>query len=491
MISDAYKRIPFLVGSLADWPASETPNKTAIETPDACVSFGALYELIHESQKQLRQLGAHRFQRWALFFEPNAASFAHLFALLRLGCAVGLMNARTRRQSLERAVPARMCAAVGPREQIATFQRFIKDPAETRLVTLGDGAAAVCPSAGPPEEPTSSVDVDPALVFWTSGSTGARRGVVLQHHAVIANIQSNIRALDLRSDDRTLVVLPLDHAYALVSQALCHLAIGATIQLPTSPCIGPLLVGALASFRSTTLCCAPPVAAALASALMNSARQLSDLRLITIGTAQANSAVVAQLHEALPWVTIALTYGLTQAGPRVSTRLLQAGCSDTNSVGVANPNVEVISDDRHEIAVRGRCCLRNYADEPFDEGADATIRTGDRGAVLPDGLHLHGRLDRQINRGGVLVSPERIESVLMSHQYISRAQVVPENHALLGSVPVAKVVVAEGGSEHLLAELQQTVEANLEVCERPARIDIVSEDAISDRKAKYMMDVAE
>lgn len=87
----------------------------------------------------------------------------------------------------------------------------------SRSLKLAPELAAIWLKSAVESHPSEGclVDVDPALILWSSGSTGRPLGVVLQHHAVLANLWANIRALGYRDDDRTLLVLPLSHAYPL------------------------------------------------------------------------------------------------------------------------------------------------------------------------------------------------------------------------------------------------------------------------------------
>jgi acyl-CoA synthetase (AMP-forming)/AMP-acid ligase II len=120
----------------------------------------------------------------------------------------------------------------------------------------------------------------------------------------------------------------LAHAYALIHQCLCHLAIGASVFFPPTPLLGPVLCRTLEEQAISTLTLVPTVLGLLTDGLERTGRTCPNLRLITVGAAQADPAALARLKALLPHTTLALTYGLTEAGPRVATRFLDGELGD-------------------------------------------------------------------------------------------------------------------------------------------------------------------
>ncbi len=476
MISEAVSRSPFLLGQIVDWPASLYPDKTALEWEGDALTFAQLREAVQRRRQQLAACGARRLERWGLLLGNSPELVVSLLALAGLGCV---------------AVPLR-CAS--PWEKRISHIRLTRLDgiltnleSEGRLEALGFGdlagweegslrALRSCGPARPRVAATPLCDLDPALILLTSGSSGQERAAVLEHHAILANLRSNVASLGLRDDDRTLVVLPLSHAYALVHQCLAHLMIGATVCLAPSGMVGGLLHRYLESSRATTLSTVPPVLRSLVQGLKRSRCPLPALRLVTVGAAFADRVSVDECLALLPHARLAITYGLTEAGPRVATHFVVPGEPFVpERVGAPLPNVAVglrpLPDGRQEIVLRTRSAMRGYLRESDDAPDDAShvLRTGDTGQLRDGEIFLHGRIGRAINRGGILVGAEQIEAALLAHPGVAAARVEAEPHPFWGSVPFATVTLAAGAEPVGEDELRAHCASRLSPEERPFR----------------------
>ncbi len=451
-IAEVYRTFPLTIGALLDLPLLRAPDSVALRTEHRTLTYRELDERVAQRSAAIEACGLRRFDRCAVALGNTAELLEWCFALARAGCI---------------AVPLR--ADLGGAER-AEIERAL----ELAATISPDGVRRLRRGAPAPPAPAAAavpIDVDPALILATAGSEGQPRYVVLQHHAVIANVVSNVRALGLRDEDRTLVVLPLVHAYALINQAFSHLAVGATVCLPEAPLAPPLLARALERFEVTTLATVP---ALLRMLLAGEGRTFPNVRLLTVGAAYAPPALIAACAERFPRAEIALTYGLTQAGPRVTTRFVGRDETDTSRLGAPNPNVEVAvvasEDGRSTIRVRSRSVLRSYADEPFEEGADWSIATGDIGEIRAGELYLTGRSKRVINRAGRLVSAETIERVLQEDPRVRRAYAEAEEHPFWGEVAVVSVYVGPGHADLDVQQLAARCRRALPPAERPHRI---------------------
>ena len=178
--------------------------------------------------------------------------------------------------------------------------------------------------------------------------------------------------------------------------------LGATVYLSSSPIVAPALWGCLQREKITTLTIVPTLMPVVLEAL-RTRDPLQHLRLLSIGAGHTSAELLADLAPLLPNTTIALTYGLTEAGPRVSTNFLKGGSFDTRSIGVPLPNVEVrlagATEPAGELLVRSRANSNRSAEELFAEGEDGTVRTGDIARLSNGALLIEGRLRRALNRG--------------------------------------------------------------------------------------------
>ena len=237
------------------------------------------------------------------------------------------------------------------------------------------------------------------VVLFTSGSTGAARGVVLSRDALIAATEANATHLGWRDDDRWLLALSMAHAGGLAVVVRC-LAAGRACVLA-----GDVLADALADCT-------------LASLVPTQLAQLLDdpvwapaprLRAILLGGAAASPALLATAAaRGVPFLT---TYGMTESFGQVATAPLDlAGHPEAPLVPLANVVIEAGTPDRAApIRVRTPSLATRYLD-----GAPIApvFTTSDLGYLDGRVLHIVGRVDDVIITGGENVHPGFVEAVL-------------------------------------------------------------------------------
>lgn len=470
-LAEAFGQAPYLLGQLLDWPVQRYPERVAVACPGRTYRFAELAAAV-EQRVAVRREQVHPGECWGLALPNGPELLIELFALWRLGAIAAPLRLSWSRERIEAVAAQVPCAGVlWPGEPLALVQRRVTEVPLSLPKMLGVLGG--------------QIDLDPALVLFTSGSSGEPRGTILQHHAVLANLRANCAGLGLDDDDKTLVVLPLAHAYALIHQCLCHLAIGASVFFPPTPLLGPVLCRTLEEQEISTLALVPTALGLLTDGLERTGRTCPELRLITVGAAQADQAVLLRLRELLPHTALALTYGLTEAGPRVATRFLAGELGETTCLGMPLPNVAV-TEQGGSLWVRSRAQCLGYT--PLPENLwESALDTSDCGTITTEGIWLTGRRGRTINRGGTLIAPEGIETVLREHPGVRSARVDPAPHSRWGVVLVASVAVVGELSE---AELMRWCAERLPPEERPERVQIETEEH-PHTKARELMQIFE
>jgi len=483
-ISHAIGRLPFLLGELLDWPAAVYPDKIAMEDETRSLTYAALLEEVLRLGRRFSEKPFGRQQRWGINIDDPIGLIPLLLALTRVGCVgapfrKGQPTERLRdlfdQNEFTGVIVARESSAAA---KLGTFPDLHSVSVDKNSVAFYRhlGNSNQC---GDSWALRSVIDLDPALIMWSSGSTRSSRGAVFQHHAVLANIWANIKALGYRDCDRTLLVLPLAHAYGLIHQCLCHLAIGGTVSIPSSPLTPPMLVRALDRFKTTTMATVPPILELLVSGIERLGRVPATLRLVTVGAARARAACIEKLQKEMPHIQLAITYGLTEAGPRVSTNFLKPGLPDTHCVGFPLPNTEIVIRSSHggqqEICVRSRSAMQSYSDLSSQAETAGTLPTGDYGELRDGQLHVYGRLRRAVNRGGLTIPVEAIEEVLGSCPGVKLAIVEAAPHPFWGEVPIATVYLDGSTGSVTARDLQDLCARRLPEPERPAQIIISNE----------------
>ena len=364
---------------------------------------------------------------------------------------------------------------------------------------LADGAAD---SGG---DPASGLDVraraherrpdDPALIGYTSGTTGRPKGAVLNQ----ANLLASVRALELAwrwtPEDALVLALPLFHMHGLGVGLHGTLTVGARAVL--QPSFEPDAVfDAIADSHgstghSATMFFGVPT---MYSRLVASPRagELSALRLCVSGSAP----MPAELHDAVRTASgqhVIERYGMTETVMLVSNPYDEPRRAGT--VGFPLPGVEVrldtpaasneppatggaaeraVADQAAEILVRGPNVFSGYWERPdanAESFVDGWFRTGDLGQWDRGYLRIVGRTKELIICGGFNVYPREVEEVLASHPDVIDCAVAGEPDPEWGEVVVAYVVAERDFDDD---ELKDYVGERLAYYKRPRRTHRIS-----------------
>lgn len=289
-----------------------------------------------------------------------------------------------------------------------------------------------------PSFPVDALEsLNPGFVRFSSGTTGASKGVVLSHETLRDRIQSANRRLGIGPEDRILWTLPMAHHFAV--SILLYLWRGAAVVLPDGP-LAPDSLSAARRHGATVFYGSPFQAALLASE--NSGRDWPTLRL-AISTTAPLSPETARAFAARFGRPLAQGLGIIEAG----LPLLNTTSSDPLVLGRAD-DFEIRIDGQNgvgELCLRGPGMFDAYL-APWcprrDAMPDGWFRTGDLASLDAEGnVRFAGRLKTVINVGGSKCFPEEIESVLRAHEAISDARVFGIPHSRWGMLPVAEIVL--------------------------------------------------
>lgn len=307
--------------------------------------------------------------------------------------------------------------------------------------------------APPPRDDLAALD--PAYLRFTSGTTSARKGVVISHARILERLTAANRGMRISGDDRVMWLLPMAHHF--VVSILLYLRNGATVLLPAGSLAQPVLE--LAARAGASVFYASPYHYGLLAA-DTSERRLDGVRL-AVSTAEGVRAETAARFRARYQLDLVQALGIIEVGLPVMN--LAAAASKPTALGQALPDYDVWlrGDDGQAVGGRGaehcgEICIRGPGmfDAYFDPWTPSRqvlepdgFRTGDQGWLDGDGdLHMAGRRANRINMAGMKFFAEEVEAVLDRHPAVARSRVVAREHAHLGQIPVAEIVVAPGGT---------------------------------------------
>ena len=458
MIDDATIRNLFEVG--------EAGRIAIADQGGAGVTYQELRYLIQQTHRFLSNRGIRKRDVVAVALK-NDPQTAILFLALVSYCRVAPLNPSYRAGEIEFALKdmsVRALITKGDLPEAATAAARcgvelmrIRSAVRPEYDLVMESAQPVGTSRAGVESPGPE---DVALVLHTSGTTARPKQVALTHRNLYLSTRGVLDVLQLRREDRCLLVMPLFHVHGLVAGLLATIGAGATVCCPP----GFQATGFfswLASSQATWYTAVP----AMHQAILVRAQRNRDvlvrhrLRFIRSASSMLYPNVLEEL-EATFGVPVLNAYGMTEAAHQIASTRLPAGGSggraSRTSVGYSSGSTVAVLNSRNEMAecgergevvLRGEQVIGEYLsparanDTAFWNG---WFRTGDEGFLDADGaLTLTGRLKEIINCGGEKISPLEVEEALLLESAVSQAVVFAVPHPMLGEEVGAAVVLKE------------------------------------------------
>jgi len=416
------------LNELLEHSVRRQPRKIAFIEESTETSYAALAEKIDTFAETLKSLPFRSGARIGLCF-PNSVNYVALtYALWKIGAIVVPVPTECPPEELSEIAVSMELSAILSQKPLAQGEPLTSEVFLTRMDLA---------------QPADNHGLNIAFIRFTSGTTNARKGVVLCHETILDRVLAANQAFGITDADTIIWCLPMAHHFLIT--IVLYLNAGATVVLARHVTAKPFLE-AVNRWRGTVLYAAPFHFSLLARD--NSGAQIESVRLAVSTTCALPQDVSAEFFKRFGRPLIP-ALGIIELG------LVALNHDDPqhrwNSVGkpLASFRVKVLAPDEQgigEIAVAGPGICDAYA-APWQPREnilhDGWFITGDLGRIDGDGfLYLISRKTAVINLAGRKVFPEEIEAVLDRHPAIRESRVFGRAHPHLGEVVEAEIVLS-------------------------------------------------
>ena len=474
---------------------TEQPGKTAIVDAGGMeVTYGDLDRQTRQVAAWLDAEGLGEGDRVAVYLPDTAAYLPVVLGIWRAGAVASPINTRFGIDELAYTLgdlePAALLGSDAFADIIDDLRGRVDGLSEetTHLVER-DGAfvAEEMPAADAAPAPARRLDDEPAVVMYTSGTTGRPKGVIQTHRNVGAQLDVNVTAFDMTRADTSVVSVPLFHVGGLYGGALPALLEGGTVVVQAA-WDATEWADLVETHGATFTGLIPTMMLDALNTEDARAHDTASLERAVYGGSPATEATLDQFQEVFGFGSLHNYYGQTE-----NTGLSVTYDADTERRpgllgrpvhAVEHRVVDVTADDlvdvgpgeEGELLLRGDIITPGYWDASLDEGyfTDGWLHTDDVVREDEDGLLYYvDRADDMIISGGENVAPSEVENALQEHPNIEAVAVFGTPHERWGEAVTAAVVPTESDLTAEDIEEWWDDHAGLAGYKRPRRVEFV------------------
>jgi acyl-CoA synthetase (AMP-forming)/AMP-acid ligase II len=452
------------VSGLLDKQAKKSPDKPAIIFKEQTISFSRLRDISFRLVHSLIKLGVEKGDKVAIYL-PNWPEY--IYSYLAIWCcgatAVPLDFMFTEDELVSCIVHSEAKVLIAkPKATLSLAQIKEKCPGLKEIILCHEKIEGFLSfeelsEKGKNEFPKVNIqDKDYAIIFYTSGTTGKPKGVLINYLQLGAPPESMgfFVNSDMFEKDTSICALPFSHLGGLIYiQNL--ISFGYTLVL-IERFIPLEFLKAVERYKVNFFWIVPSMYYALLQLKEFESFDLSSLRWIVTFGASNSPDTLRRFHQYCPKAHLLNGWGLTETN--APTTVIAMGSSKIESVGRPAPRIEVkIFDESDselpqghvgEIVVRGWVVTDGYYKDPAltaETLRNGWFHTGDLGRFDSDGyLYIVGRKKEMIKVAGEIVFEPEVESAIHKHPDVAEVAVIGVRDKLRGEVPKAFLVLKKG-----------------------------------------------
>lgn len=462
------------IGDVLDHHATEYPERIAVEGVTGVLTYGQLAVEVEKCARALLAEGLRPGDRIAVLSSPRPEVMVTFLAAAKLGILWLGLNPKYQMRELEYVIAdsrpqmifgieelegRNFCEVVtslrGTFPDIRLAVGFDDAPCYDAFFSVWLQEASVGVTENEYEAVTKAVDATaPALLVYTSGSSGNPKGVLLRQRELLRRSQTQNEQFPVHPYPKLLNPLPINHIGGMHFLSLFAFVGGGTV-IYAEKFVAEDFISALATKQVNILIVLPTMLQIIVRSTNFSLTLLDDIQWLIYSGAALPREIVDLLFAAS--CEVGLTYGLTETCGSVTYAKKDGTNKDvmTRTIGRSTPSGEVRlmkpdgkicqKGDTGEIQVRAEYCMGGYLNRPEATAdaftSDGWLRTGDIALQWDEGnIEFIGRMSEMFKSGGYNVYPREIELVLETHPDVELSAVVGVPDELFNEVGWAYVI---------------------------------------------------
>lgn len=294
-----------------------------------------------------------------------------------------------------------------------------------------------------------------AMVVFTSGTTNNSKGILLSHKSIISNAMAIAEYINLKHSDHTLITKSLHHISPFTGQVLLSIYAGSSISFASGAFNPKKIVKCLAENNVTYIDMVGTMLRFIINNMSKDIKGIKGLKFISVNGEHLSNEDLICVKRTFQYSKIFYSYGLSEAGPRVTCLQHEDLITKLGSVGKAIKDVEVKIHYENEkgqesnakrigeVWIKGPGVMTGYWSNPEltnQKLKGGWLCSGDIGYLDKDNyLYIVGRMDNMIIRNGQNIYPEEIEDIIKSITGVKDCLVTGLNDSLHGEIILAIV----------------------------------------------------
>lgn len=331
---------------------------------------------------------------------------------------------------------------------------------------------------------------DVAEILFSTGTTGKSKGIVLTHRNDVAIAENVICGTKMKENNVEIIPMPMSHSHGL-RRMYGNMVNGSSVVLLDGVMFLKKMFNLMDEFKVTSMDLSPSMLSIIFKLSQDKLGEYADvLDYVQLGSAPLGEEDKVHLSRILPNTRLYNFYGSTEAGCSCLMDFNEmAGKKGCIGKPAVNAVFKVVDENRNTIksspdklgflASAGDINMLEYFQAPEltkeAMGEDGYIYTKDLGYIDEEGLvYMLGRKDDVINFGGVKISPEEIESVVMKNPIVHDCALIPMKDELTGQAPKLFLAIEEG-QEYDAKEFKVFLTQNIDANKQPKVVEIIDE----------------